>query len=70
MSEAYTSSSLSITPQRDSHKLSEKVAEVLRNEELRKRFSTENIRIAQERANRDRNFGKLEVAYKNLIDEK
>jgi glycosyltransferase involved in cell wall biosynthesis len=55
---------------RDSHKLSEKVIELLRDTELRKRLGLKNIRIAQERANWDRNFEKFETIYQELIDRR
>jgi len=59
-----------IAPISDSHKLTEKVIELLKDEGLRKRFSSENIRIAQERANWDRNFEKFERIYRELIDRR
>jgi glycosyltransferase involved in cell wall biosynthesis len=59
-----------IVPMRDSHKLSEKVIELLRDTELRKRLGLKNIRIAQERANWDRNFEKFETIYQELIDRR
>ena len=58
-----------IVPKRDSQKISEKVIELLGSEELRKRFGAENIRIAQERSNWDRNFEKVEGIYQKLIDK-
>lgn len=59
-----------IVPRRDSQQLSEKIIELLENEGLRQKFSASNIRIAQERANWDKNFKTLERIYQGLIDRR
>ena len=56
-----------IVPRRDSETLASRIIQLLQDEKLRKKFGNENIRIAKERADWDKNFEKLERIYKKLI---
>jgi len=58
-----------IVPRRDNRIIAEKIIELLGNEKLRKSFGAENIRIARERGNWDKNYEKAEVIYRKLIDK-
>lgn len=56
-----------VVPRKDSVILAEKIIQMLQDETLQKNFGNENIKIAKERADWDKNFGKLERIYKSLI---
>ena len=54
---------------RDSKDLSEKIIKLLKNEKLMKKFGKDNLRMARERADWDKNFEKIVHIYEKLIEE-
>jgi len=50
----------------NSHELGERITELLGNPTLRARLGEQNVKIAKERADWDKNFGKLEKIYQHL----
>lgn len=55
-----------VVPRKDPKKLAEKVIQLLKDEEMRKKFGNFNMKIAKERADWTRNFKKLEKTYEDL----
>jgi glycosyltransferase involved in cell wall biosynthesis len=55
-----------VVPRKDSKIVAEKLIQLLQDETLQKDFSRENIKIARESADWDKNFGKLERIYEKL----
>jgi glycosyltransferase involved in cell wall biosynthesis len=56
-----------IVPRKDSIIVAKKLVQLLQDETRQKKFGRENIKIAKERADWDKNFEKLERIYKCLI---
>lgn len=59
-----------VVPRQNSKILAGKIIDLLNDEKLRREFSSKNIKIAEERANWDKNFNKLEKMYEILIRNK
>lgn len=59
-----------IVPRKDSRVMAEKLIEILKNDDLRRKFSERNVEIAKKRANWDDNFMKLVDIYEKLCPGK
>jgi glycosyltransferase involved in cell wall biosynthesis len=59
-----------IVPRKNSKILAEKLIELLRNDEMRREFGRENLKVAKQRANWDDNFMKLVDIYDKLCPQK
>lgn len=53
-------------PRKNSKILAKRLIQLLEDEKLQKEFGNENIKIAKERADWDKNFEELERIYKKL----
>ncbi|MFA5771246.1 MAG: glycosyltransferase family 4 protein [Thermoplasmata archaeon] len=56
-----------VIQKKDPHAIFESVCKLLDDEELRKKFGEENLKIAKERADWEKNFAKLEEMYQKLL---
>lgn len=59
-----------VVPRQNSKILARKIIDLLNDEKSQKKFSSKNIKIAEEKANWDKNFNKLEKMYEMLIATK
>lgn len=59
-----------VVPPGNSKILAQRMIELLKNEELRKKFGERNITITRKRANWEKNVSILEDIYKKLVDER
>lgn len=57
-----------LVPRRDSVSLAAKIVQLLRDEKMQERMGRRNLRIAQVKADWDRNFEKLEEMYQLLVE--
>lgn len=59
-----------VVPPGNSKKLAQRIVELLKNKELRKKFGERNVAIAKKRADWEKNVGTLENIYEKLVDER
>lgn len=59
-----------VVPRKSTEQLAEKISYLLQNEDLARQMGKRNFEIAQERANWDKNFRKLEEIYATLMRNK
>lgn len=56
-----------VAPRRDVDSIAQKIVTLLRDKEMRRKMGERNFQIAQEKADWEKNFGKIEKMYQKLI---